>query len=259
MKLRKLLSLALVSLCGLVGCKKPAPAPTPEPTEVVFSFDERVAEYEAAGYTDVVIPDYVCADLSATLSAIEGYDGYYLIKPSTTEEMETFVASFSSAWVDYLDSYGDHQLLLGDVPEAGESCPLIYVADYTAESLAGIVIAFDEYTTPVPAAAFPLEEVNAYLTENSAYYGFTLSQAEADALSELSSSFIFQSGTDSYGYPIAYVIMDDGIAEDSIAVIESTIVAAGFEYDADYDVYMNSSYCFIYAMEQDGATYLVFN
>lgn len=227
---------------------------------VVFSFADRVAEYEAKGYTGVVIPDYICESSEATLTQPypTEYPTYWLIKGSSSEEMAAFVSSFSETWEDVVDSYGDHYLYLGS-PEPGESCPCIYVGDYTAESLAGILLSFDEYTEPAVVASFPLEEVNAYLTENSAYYGFTFSQAEADAISALTTSFVFQSGTDSYGYPIAYVIMDGSIVSEVLAVIDSTITAAGFAYDEDYEAYINSMYCFIYAVVEESSTYLVLN
>lgn len=220
---------------------------------ITFSFSERVAEYEAAGYTGVEIPDYVCADSSATLSAIEGYDGYYLIKPSSAAEMEAFVASFSSAWDDETDSYGDHHLYLGS-PEPGESCPYIYVGDYTAESLAGIVIEFSEYTEPAVAAGFPLEEVNAYLTENSSDYGFTISEAEAAAISELSDSFVFYSGTYN-GYPICQITIGGEVAAEVEAIMVDTITAAGFEYYSTYEAYYNSIYCMISFAAEEGYTY----
>ena len=225
----------------------------------VISFESFVKSYTDAGFTGVEIPDYNCADASATMSAIEGYDGYYLIKPSTTDEMKAFVNSFSSSWDKETDSYGDYYLYLGSDLEPGESCPFIYVADYTAESLAGIVLCFSVYEEPEVTASFPLEEVNAYLTTNSGYYGFTFSQDEADAISALSTSFSFQSGTDSYGYPIAQVTIAGDVADALLAIIDSTVTGAGFSWDSEEGYYINSSYCMIYAEAEEGTTYFVLN
>ena len=256
MKLKNLIALPILAGLMLTGCNKSEPKPEPEPQGFVISFSERVAEYEAKGYSDVVIPDYVCADSSATISQpdVESYPDMWLISGSNAEEMTTFVELFSADWVDYLDSYGDHQLLLGDIPEPGESCPFIYVADYTAESLAGIVIEFSEYTEPVPAAGFPLEEVNAYLTENSSDYGFTISQEEAEAISALSDSFLVYTGTYE-GYPICQVTIGGEVAAEVEAILVDTITAAGFEYYSDYEAYYNSIYCMISFSAEDGSTY----
>lgn len=258
MKLFKLLTLAAMSF-GLTACGSQPSQPV-EPQGVSFSFTERVSEYESKGYIDVVIPDYECASSEATLSQPypDEYPTYWLIKGSSAEEMEIFVSSFGEEWEDEIDSYGDHYLYLGS-PEPGESCPCIYVGDYTAESLAGILLSFDEYTEPAVTTSFPLEEVNAYLIENSIYYGFTFSQAEADAITALSTSFSFTSGTDSYGYPIAYVIMDGSIVSEVLSVIDSTITAAGFSYDEEYEAYINSMYCLIYAVVEESSTYLILN
>lgn len=170
--------------------------------------------------------------------------------------MEAFVASFSSDWIDYPSS-GSHSLYLGN-PGPGESCPLIGVADYTNDTLAGVLIAFIEYTEPVPAAAFPLEEVNAYLGANAAY-GFTISQDEADAISALSTSFVAQTGTDSYGYPICQVEIGGEVASEVEAILLDTITAAGFEYDSEYGAYYNSSYYAVAFIQDGGNTYLIFN
>lgn len=226
---------------------------------VVLSFAARVADYEAKGYAGVEIPDYVCADGNATLTqpAPSQYPDYWLVSNTTTEEMETFVASFSSDWIDYPSS-GSHSLYLGE-PGPGESCPVIGVVDYTNDTLAGVLIAFMEYTEPVPAAAFPLEEVNAYLGTYAQYYGFTISQDEADAISALSTSFVAQSGTDNNGYPICQVEIGGEVASQVEAILLDTITAAGFEYDSEYGAYYNSSNWVVAFIQDGGNTYLIFN
>ncbi len=229
-------------------------------TGVTFSFADRVAEYVAKGYQGVEIPDYVCASSSATLTQPypSEYPTYWLIKDSSSEEMTTFVASFSSAWNDEVDSYGDHYLYLGE-PESGESCPFIYVGDYTAESLAGILISFDEYTEPVPVAAFPLEEVNEYLSTYSTNYGFTISQEQADAISALSTSFVSSTGTDSYGYPFIQIMIGGEVAEEIDAIMSETLTSAGFTYYSEYGAYYNSSYFCVGFVADSGYTYFIIN
>ena len=232
----------------------------PAPTGVTFSFSERVAEYVAKGYSGVVIPDYVCASSSATLTQPypSEYPTYWLISNSNAIEMSTFISSFSQEWEDIVDSYGDHHLYLGS-PLPGESCPYIYVGDYTAESLAGIVISFDEYTEPVPAVEFPLEEVNSYLTEND--YGFTFSEADGEALAALSSAFYVD--VDTYnGYPICQVTI---VGEVFDAVSEIVLpVASSADYELYYEEegyvqYANmTTYCSVIIEVDSGYTIVIF-
>lgn len=226
----------------------------------MFSFSNYVDAYASLGHEGVDIPDYVCDNPDAEISQpdVDNYPTMYIISNSNADEMNAFVASFSSNWEDEQDSYGDHHLYFGGELQPGESCPYIYVGDYTQESFAGIMVQFSLYTEPVPNAAFPLEEVNTYLG-TYAQYGFTISQDEANAISALSTSFVVQIGTDDYGYPICQVQIGGEVASEVEAILLDTITAAGFEYDSDYGAYYNSSYWAIAFIQAGGNTYLIFN
>lgn len=234
------------------------------PGGVTLSFDGGVAYFASEGFAGVSIPSYKCASSSATLVQpdVESYPTAYIVKESTSDEMMSYLdVLYKAGWTIFEESSGYYADLYA-VEEEGAKTPEIYIADLTnssSEDYKGILIQFMIYEVPVSSASFPLEEVNSYLSEYGTYYGFTLSQIEADALSALSTSFVFQSGTDSNGYPIAYVIMSGEVASEALEVIKDTITAAGFTWDDEYEAYYNSSYWAIYSFVQESNTYLVFN
>ena len=270
---KKLLA-SLIAIFCLAGCNVSGSSSTssssssseepPIQQGVTLSFEGGVAYFESEGFAGVEIPNYECASSDAKLTQpdVEEYPTAYIIKDSNADEMEAYLDVLDKAgWTIFEESSGYYADLYA-IEEEGAKTPEIYIADfsgYSVEEYDGIAIQFLIYEIPVSAASFPLEDVNAYLAENALAYGFTLSQAEADALSALSTSFVFQSGTDSYGYPIAYVVMSGDVASQALAIIASTIEAAGFEYDSDYDAYYNEYYYAVYALVQEGYTYLVFN
>ena len=227
----------------------------------VFSWEEIEKVYADAGFTGVELPDYKCASASASLTQPYPEDEpyTYVIKGSSAAEMKAFADLFvSSTWYKQVDSYGDYHFLLGDIPAEGESTPYVYVGDYTAEAEAGIMVAFDIYETPVSSAEFPLSDVNNFLTTYSSVFGFTLSQAEADALSELSTSFTFTSGEDEDG-PYAQIAILGEVQTEAFAVIDATLVGAGYTYYETYNAYYDAygTSC-VYAGVQNGYTYLGF-
>ena len=118
-----------------------------------FSFADWEKEYADQGFAGVKIPDYKCASSSATISQPYGedYPNYYVIKGSSVAEMKEYVKSFSTDWEAVVDNYGDYDLYFGGDIEEGESCPDVYVADYTSLSLGGILVGFLIYTQPYSA------------------------------------------------------------------------------------------------------------
>jgi len=225
----------------------------------VFSWEDYEKSYADAGFTGVEIPDYKCASADASLTQPypEDEPDTYVIKGSSAAEMKAFVDSFGSAWYKETDSYGDYHILLGGMPDEGESTPYIYVGDYTAEAAAGIMIAFDVYETPVSSAEFPLSDLNGFLTTYSSVFGFTLSQAEGDALTALSTSFVFQSGESSYG-PVAQIAILGDVASDVLSVIDATVTGAGYTYYEGYGYYDAGYTSCIAAEAEEGYTYLMF-
>ena len=221
----------------------------------VFSWEEIEKVYADAGFTGVEIPDYKCASADASLTQPYPEDEpyTYVIKGSSAAEMKAYADLFvSSTWYKQVDDYGDYHFLLGDIPAAGESTPYVYVGDYTAEAAAGIMVAFDIYETPVPSAEFPLSDVNSFLTESS--FGFTLSEADAAALSALSTEFTFY-GEEGY----AHVQFKGEIASEVLAAIDATLVAAEYTYDSEYGAYYDGSFAHAVAAQvEEGSTYLVF-
>ena len=226
----------------------------------VFSWEEVEKVYADAGFAGVEIPDYKCASASASLTQPYPEDEpyTYVIKGSSADEMKAFADLFvSSTWYKQVDSYGDYHFLLGDIPAEGESTPYVYVGDYTAEAAAGIMIAFDIYETPTSSADFPLSDVNGFLTTYSSVFGFTLSQAEADALSALSTAFTFSSGVDEDG-PYAQIAILGDVESEVLAIIDTTLVNAEYTYYEGYGYYDASYSSCVYTGVQEGYTYLGF-
>lgn len=191
------------------------------------------------GYAGVDIPDYVCDNPDAEISQpdVDNYPTMYIISNSNADEMDAFAASFSSNWEDQVDSYGDHHLYFGGELQPGESCPYIYLGDYTQESFAGIMVQFSLYTEPVPAAAFPFEEVNAFLEEYS--LGFTLSTD----LEFPGTGFLTDSG-ESGGYHLFLVGISGNYVSEVDDVLGPVVLAAGYVLyeDVDYIDYYNADY-----------------
>ena len=218
-----------------------------------FSFADWEKYFADEGYTGVKIPDYKCASSSATMSVYDEdyYPNYMLIKGSNATEMGTFVGSFSSDWEKY-ESSGQYYFAFGGFPEPGQSAPLVSIADYSSDAdVGGIIVAFDIYEEPEVVASFPLEKVNEFLTANS--FGFTFSEADATALSALSTEFSFYSEE---GY--AHVEFKGEIESEVLAAVDATLVAAEFTYYEGYGYYDES---FAYAVGTDvdeGYTYLIF-
>lgn len=189
------------------------------------------------GFAGVDIPDYVCDNPDAEISQpnVDDYPTMYIISNSNADEMNAFVASFSSNWEDQLDAYGDHNLYFGGELQPGESCPYIYVGDYTQESYAGIMVEFSLYTEP--AAAFPFEEVNAFLEEYS--LGFTLSTD----LEFPGTQFLTESGA-SGGYHLFLVGISGNYVSEVDDILGPVVLAAGYVLDeeADFIVYDNDDY-----------------
>ena len=167
------------------------------------------------------------------------------------EAVSTYQSDLTGAsYTEYgADSYGDMQYLSPN----GEF--LVCPWTYTDEDADGnIYISVLE----VPAAEFPLSDVNAYLSENE--YGFTLSAANGEALTALSDSFDKYIG-EYGGYPICQITIGGEVADEVAAIVGPLATGAGYTDTSDEEgySYVNyTTYCSVYVSVSNGYTLLTF-
>lgn len=196
-----------------------------------FSFADWEKDYADQGFSGVKIPEYKCASSSATITQpyAEEAPYYYVVKGSSVDEMKAFVQSFSSDWEAVVDNYGDYDLYFGGDLEEGESCPDVYVGDYTAESAAGIVVAFYTYTQPYSAVP------NAVISED---LQVTISLPEYTGTKY---GYYYDDSTTQYGPSLTILVTPEGEAA-AVTEYEGILTGAGFTVQED---------------EESGSTYYV--
>lgn len=150
--------------------------------------------------------------------------------------MNVFLSNCESVgWSFTLDEYGDSIGKFGEVPDEGEMMAQIYVADYTGESLGGIVIQFGIYV--VPAAGFPSESINNDLTA----LGIS---ASVPAFSGSASGYTYYEYDADEGYAQVMVSVAEGEEESSASAYENDLLSAGYTYtrqDYGFNVYTSSN------------------
>ena len=227
-----------------------------EETKVPFPSSEIAAYVTSLGLSDTV-PEFSGTAISYDFDADYGSLDIEVGTGNESAAIATYASDLTKAGYTEggADSYGDMHYI-----SKNEELDICAWDGNDAQTAAPghVYVDIVAYVAAIESDTFPLEYVNAYLEENLGY-GFTLSQAEADAISELSNAFMAAVGTDTYGYPMLTVGMVGEVADEVIEIILPTITEAGFSYNSTYEVYANSYNYAIYAAVESGATYLVFD
>ena len=220
---------------------------TIEPAE--FPLEELNAAVAELG-TSATIPAF-----SGTASAYEFDDeASYLYMNVGSGNEEAAIAQYQADLVAAgytaigTDTYGDMNYLSPN----GELVAIVWQS-----STAGY-IALEWKLYVAPATSFPLEEVNAFLSENG--FGFTLSQDVADALTALlgeGEGFSIEYGTYN-GYPWMNVAINGSHSEGAVSALASVLEAAGYADEGDNYYYNSSSYMSVSFSEEGGFTSIFF-
>ena len=215
------------------------------PQSQTISFASVISAFASEGVTGVVIPDYV----GGTSYSLE--NGAYYIKGSSNAEMQTFASAMqTSGWTLAVDDYGDYSGAFGDTRAQ------VYIGDFTAESQAAIIVEFA--LAPEPSSTFPLEDLNAFLTQYS--LGFTVTADVAAQFTDPSGNgYTVQTGTDSSGTYHAFMISVTGDAVSAWkAAIDPVLTAASYEWDSEEEYYYNSADHQINIRLESGVTSITF-
>lgn len=185
---------------------------------------EEIAAYLGVGVTDEV-PAY-----EGEATSFQFFAEYGVVLVGVAEGTEaSAVSAYQTALAnanyvtDVEDSYGVHYI--------SENNQIDVVAYAYATGQIAIAIA------PSPIyAAFPVDKVNAFLTEYELAFSLTASMFEGLSVTE----YRLASGEDYYGYHFVSVTVAGDLADEFTTILSPVLTAAGYQYDDEYECWYNS-------------------